>query len=108
MLGSGKDSKCITCHTQGDAGHQAAERMRGMMEQLTRQIDEAQGVLDRAVRAGMEVSRPLFELKDARDKLINARVVIHGFSPELFGAAVNPGLEVAKKTNRAGLVLPNH
>jgi hypothetical protein len=103
MLGSGENSKCMTCHTQGDAGHQAAERMHGLMEQLTRQIDEAQVVLDRAVRAGMEVSRPLFELKDARDKLINARVVIHGFSPELFGAAVNPGLEVAKKTNRAGL-----
>jgi predicted CXXCH cytochrome family protein len=102
MLGVGEKAICVSCHTEGDAGYQAAERMRGMIDQLRVHINEAQQVLDRAARAGMEVSRPLFELKDAQDKLINARVVVHSFSPEPFEAAINPGLEVAERTHRAG------
>ena len=102
LLGTGQKAICGTCHTQGDAGYQAAGVMHGGIEELARHIDESQEVLDRAARAGMEVSRPLFELKDARDKLINSRVVVHSFSTGQVGGAVKPGLEVAEKTHKAG------
>jgi hypothetical protein len=55
-----------------------------------------------STRAGMEVSRPQFEMKDAQDKLINARVVIHSFSPGEMGTVINPGIAVAKKAHQAG------
>jgi hypothetical protein len=77
--------------------------MRGMIDELVGRIDDAQQVLGKAARAGMEVSKPIFQLREAQDKLINARVVVHSFSPGDFEAAVNPGLEVAKETHQAGL-----
>ncbi|MCI0391442.1 MAG: hypothetical protein MOB07_22095, partial [Acidobacteria bacterium] len=49
-----------------------------------------------------EVSRPKFELSEAKDSLTNARVLIHSFSIGEVGKIVNLGLEVARKSYRAG------
>jgi predicted CXXCH cytochrome family protein len=103
MLGVGEKATCTSCHVEGDAGYQAAQTMRGMIDELVGRIDDAQQVLAKAARAGMEVSKPIFQLRESQDKLINARVVVHSFSPGDFETAVNPGLEVAKGTHQAGL-----
>jgi predicted CXXCH cytochrome family protein len=103
MLGVGEKATCTSCHVEGDAGYQAAQTMRGMIDELVGRIDDAQQVLAKAARAGMEVSKPIFQLRESQDNLINARVVVHSFSPGDFETAVNPGLEVAKGTHQAGL-----
>ena len=51
----------------------------------------------------MEVSRVKFDLNEAHNRLIDARVVIHGFSPDLLEAAVKPGTEIAEKAHEQGL-----
>jgi hypothetical protein len=102
LLGVGEKANCTDCHTEGDAGYQSAQKMRGMIDELNGRINEAQQILDRAATAGMEVSRPLFALKDAHDKLINARVVVHSFSLEDVEGAVSPGLGVASEAHKAG------
>ena len=102
MLGVGDEATCVSCHTAGDAGFDAAGGMRAGVDQLAAQITEAEQLLAKAAKAGMEVSRPRFELKDAKDKLIDARVVIHRFSPEEVAKVVDPGLDVAKKSRLAG------
>jgi hypothetical protein len=50
----------------------------------------------------MEVSRPRFELISARDGLINARVVIHGFNPEALDKVIAPSVVIAEKARRSG------
>src|SRR5205823_4522447 len=70
---------------------------------LDAQIRFADEVLDRGTRLGMEVSRVKFDLNDARNHLIDARVVVHGFSPDLLDAAVKPGMEIAQKAHQQGL-----
>src|SRR5262249_44269642 len=59
-------------------------------------------VLRKAARAGMEVSRPRFELTSARDGLINARVLIHSFKPDTFEKETGPSIAVAEKAQRSG------
>jgi predicted CXXCH cytochrome family protein len=102
MLGTEKKSVCINCHTEGDAGFQAAAKMREGIGQLVGHINAAESLLDRAAKAGMEVSQPKFKLRDAQDKLIHARVVIHSFSPDLTEDVVSQGIDVATKAHKAG------
>ncbi|GBC76691.1 hypothetical protein HRbin08_00153 [bacterium HR08] len=102
MIGTGEKSVCVSCHPPGDAGYQAAERMRALIDDLSRELERAQAILDRAERAGMEVSRAKFELSEARDALTHARVLIHAFSVKEVENVIRPGLEVARRGYQAG------
>jgi predicted CXXCH cytochrome family protein len=101
MLGSDEKAVCSSCHSE-DAGAAGAQKMRAKIVELDHHINQTDQLLNRAAIAGMEVSRPIFDLKEARDKLINARVVVHNFSPEAIETAVNQGLEISGKANQAG------
>ncbi|HLF84346.1 MAG TPA: cytochrome c3 family protein, partial [Blastocatellia bacterium] len=102
MLGVGEGSVCTSCHSQGDNGYQAAEKIRGMIDQLATKLNNALEVLNRAERAGMDVSRPKFELSGARDALTQSRVLIHAFATDEVAKAIEPGLELAVKDHKAG------
>jgi predicted CXXCH cytochrome family protein len=102
MLGTGPSSVCTSCHTQGDPGYEASDRMRALIDQLGARLNSAVEVLDRAERAGMDVSRPRFELTGAKDGLTQARVLIHAFSPDEVEKSIAPALEVADRSHKAG------
>jgi hypothetical protein len=76
--------------------------MRKLLDNLSANINSSFEVLNRAERAGMEVSRPKFELNEARDSLVQARVLIHTFSTDEFEKVIGTGLEIAKKSHKAG------
>ena len=101
MVGVGSGSVCTSCHT-GDKGFKAAETMSGRIEALKTNIHDASELLDRAERAGMEVSRPKFELREATDGLTQARVLVHTSSPDEVEKVIAPGMEIAGKSFRAG------
>ncbi len=102
LLGTGPESLCLRCHTEGDGGYQAAEQMQEQLLGLARAIEQAQQVLDRAEQTGMEVGQPQLDLGQARDALTKARVAIHGFQPDRVQAEVQTGLEVARAAQQAG------
>ncbi len=102
MIGTGEKSVCVSCHPPGDAGYQAAERMRALLDDLSRHLERTLAILDRAERAGMEVSRAKFELNEARDALTHARVLIHAFSVKELENVIRPGLEIARRGYQAG------
>lgn len=102
MIGVGEKSVCISCHTSGDGGYIAAERMRGKIDELAASIRHTNDILNQAERAGMEVSRPKFELNEARDALTHARVLIHKFSTDDIDEVIRPGLEIAAKGYSSG------
>lgn len=103
LIGTGEKSICIACHQKADKGFVAAGQMRGMIDGLLVEIDKSHEILDRAERAGMEVSRPKFELREAIDGVTHARVLIHTSQPAEVEKMVTPSLAVAAKTYRAGL-----
>lgn len=103
MLGTTQGSSCIGCHSSSDKGFAAAGEMRSLIDELIRRIDKSTEILNRAERAGMEVSRPKFELKGATDALTHARVLIHSSSIDEVKKVVTPGLDVADKGYQAGI-----
>lgn len=103
MLDVGGEAPCALCHVEGDPGYGAAQVMRARIDQLATGITDASALLDRAARAGMEVSRARFDLSDAHDSLLNARVLVHAFSPDALDAVVEPGLDVSARSYQEGL-----
>lgn len=101
MVGVGKGSLCISCHSN-DKGFQVAKDIHSNMTGLKTNIQKAEELLHSAERAGMEVSRPLFELQEANDALTQARVLVHTVSPEEVAKATKPGEQVALKSIKAG------
>ena len=114
MLGMTEGAVCVRCHETGQfgattAGATVARSMRSGLEQLKRQISEAEQKLAQAERLGMEVRGPRFELRKALDALTNARSLVHGFSPAPMTGAIDGGLEVSTRvTEKAELALREH
>jgi predicted CXXCH cytochrome family protein len=103
FIGTGEQSVCVDCHHEGDNGYVAASKMREGIMGLLGRIEKSREILDRAERAGMEVSRPKFELRDAVDAVTHARVLVHTSSPAELDKVIVPGLQVADKTHQAGV-----
>jgi len=100
MLGVGPKSTCISCHVEGDKEYRASKDMADAVARLKSRLGEARGLLDRAERAGMEVSADRFALQKAQDQLVQVKVLVHAFDEERFMAAAEEGTSVAE----AGIV----
>jgi predicted CXXCH cytochrome family protein len=103
MIGTQQGALCINCHTNGDKGFVAAGQMRSRIDELIASIDKSTEILNRSERAGMEVSKPKFEMKEATDALTHARVLIHSSSTAEVEKVVAPGLAASLKGYQAGL-----
>ena len=102
MLGVGKDSTCVGCHAEGDNGYAAAGKMAESIGILQGKLDEASGQLDRAERAGMEVSEDRFALQKAKDGLVESRVLVHSFDLDRFLEAAHAGIAASDGGIAAG------
>ena len=101
MAGVGQGSVCTSCHNN-DAGFAVAQRIGKGLDDLNAKVDDANDILGRAERAGMEVSRPKFELHDSVGALTQARVLTHTSSADEVEKALVPAMEVATKSYDAG------
>jgi hypothetical protein len=102
MLGTGPQSVCTNCHTEGDAGYQAATQIAQQLDRLDTSVKGANEILDRAESAGMEVSDAQLEQDQARDSLTKSRVAIHSANPARVQQDVDAGLQIATKTHQEG------
>jgi hypothetical protein len=101
-LGSGPESLCLKCHSEGDAGSKTAQRLYASLTGLDSSLQDAGAVLDRAERAGMEVSEARLTLSNGREKLIKARVDVHTLTPKRVEETTEAGQKLAKETKQAG------
>jgi hypothetical protein len=102
MLGTGPQSVCTNCHTDGDAGYQAATQIAQQFGRLDTSVRDAAEILDRAESAGMEVSDAQLEQDQAHDSLTKSRVAIHSFNAARVQQDVDAGLQIAAKTHQEG------
>jgi predicted CXXCH cytochrome family protein len=102
LIGTSEKSVCISCHKPGEKGFIVAGEMRTKIDGLLGQIEKSREILDRAERAGMEVSRPKFDLREAIDGVTHARVLIHASSTAEVDKVIAPAVGVAAKTHQAG------
>jgi hypothetical protein len=102
MLGVEESASCVMCHDEGSSGYEAAAEMKSGIIRLEGLLEEARQVLERAERAGMEVSRPLYELSEGRDRLVRARVVTHRFNTASSKEVLDEGETIAEKAEQSG------
>ncbi len=102
MLGKGPQSVCTNCHTGDDAGMKQAVAMQTDLHELDGKIEQADELLDRAERSGMEVSQAKLSQAEAKAALTKARVSIHNFNAAGIKADVQQGTKLAEGDLRAG------
>ncbi len=102
MLGTEQSAICVNCHDKGSKGYEAAATMKAEIVGLKRDLDSAQELLHKAETAGMEVSRPIYDLSEGRDKLILARVNIHYFDPGALRKILDEGEKIARASQQSG------
>jgi predicted CXXCH cytochrome family protein len=102
MLGAVDSSVCAQCHEAGDKGFEAGLEMSAAITGLENRLRQARSLIDRAGKAGMEVSRATFTMAEGHDALINARVLVHTFSPVELKAETGRGMVIADQSYRMG------
>ena len=102
MLGVDSSAVCVNCHSPGDKGFAAAQRMRSRIDELAAVLARSDEILKRAENSGMEVSEARIELASGNENLIKAKVELHSFDPAVVDASVAKGLTVAQSVHQAG------
>jgi predicted CXXCH cytochrome family protein len=104
LLGTDKGALCVTCHSEGDNGFNAAASMRAGIEKLKGAIAHSQALVASAENAGMEMGAESINLREANNHLTLARTAMHAFDPKTveISAALNEGLAITSKVDSGG------
>jgi hypothetical protein len=98
----GKEAVCAGCHDGSSAGGKTALAMYKSIRDLDDSLNRAETILTQARLAGMEVSEPLLQLQDGKDRLIKARVAVHNFRADAVKAPADEGMKIAEESYKAG------
>jgi hypothetical protein len=104
-VGVSSTSVCVTCHSAGDKGYTAAQKMAGDLAKLKTFLGRAEAILSTAERSGMEVSSPKVELGSAHEALVKARVNVHTFNDAEVQKLTDQGVEISQQAYQAGVVV---
>jgi predicted CXXCH cytochrome family protein len=103
MLGIGKGSVCIKCHTSPqDKGYQAAFEMASMIDSLNRDVTLGNEAIQEAEQKGMDVSDAKFSYNDIKKVLITTRTITHYSSLQKFVESISEGFKITNKAKTAG------
>jgi hypothetical protein len=103
MIGTGKDSFCMTCHVAGDPGGKTAGQISAALTGLDTSLAEADAMLDSAEQKGMEVSEARVTLSTAHEKLIKARVDLHTMNSARVEETTKAGEKLAQQVKQDGV-----
>lgn len=103
LIGTEKTAICVNCHSEGDAGYNAAKAMKEAIVSLHNKYSASKELLDDAEQKGVEVSEEQFALRGIHDRLLQMRKLIHAFDPQKSAAAADTALKAADDVNKAGL-----
>ncbi|MBI4168512.1 MAG: cytochrome b N-terminal domain-containing protein [Acidobacteria bacterium] len=103
LIGTGEGTVCGQCHEPGDACDRQSVEVRAAIDWYAGALGEAQEVLARAERAGMEVSEALFTLKkEGVSGLVETRALIHSFDTGRLVGRAEEGVKTAGAARAAG------
>jgi hypothetical protein len=99
MIGVGKESKCINCHTSGDEGYAVSQKIYSSLTQLKNKYDAANAKYLEVKQKGMNDVEIVFQIQDARQALIQSRTLIHTFDTTKVGAKAKEGIDISNKAS---------
>jgi predicted CXXCH cytochrome family protein len=100
MLSVVGDGVCAACHTDDESKARIVD-MQSSILKLRLDLDTASEVLGRGERAGMEVSKPKFDLDQANVELIKARVSVHAFNPQNIADLTTPATKIVAAARKS-------
>lgn len=104
FVGTGKAAVCGTCHIPSEPAGQMADGTHSNFLHLTADIANANSLLERAARSGMDVADAELELTQANDALMKARVSLHSAQPARVAADLEAGKKIVANAYAAGNV----
>ena len=93
---------CAPCHDETMKSAGAIAGVERGFRDVNRSVASAEAVLGRAERAGMLVDEGWSAVREAREHLIHARVLIHAFKAQPFDEAASQGLTAARRAEELG------
>jgi len=99
MVGVGKESKCIDCHTEGDEGYAVSKKLYSSLTSLKNKFDAANQKYLEVKQKGMNDVEIGFQLQDAKQALIQSRTLIHTFDTTKVGLKAKEGVDIANKAS---------
>ena len=107
MLNSAGEFTCAQCHEAESEGWKNGVGMYEVLNDLKTKMHAADSLVNRAERAGMEVSEAKFIISSADDELIKARTQIHTFRAATLKENAQAGMTLATQAvdlGRAAIV----
>ena len=101
-VGVQEGAVCAPCHDASGDSARTIGAMREALDRLAGGVAAADASLARAERAGMLVDEGRLALRAAREQQVQARVLVHTFAAEPFGAAAADGAAAARRALDAG------
>jgi len=102
MLGVEEQATCAECHGEGDPGYLAAKSMKEAIVTLAARIDSTRELIARASEAGMEMSDEELELREAENRLVMARNLVHTLDPDTLASVTKEGRRIVSGVQEAG------
>jgi predicted CXXCH cytochrome family protein len=103
MVGAAGPAVCANCHQENSEEGRKVRLIRMSLDGLRTEVERAEEILNRAERAGMEVSQARFDLRGASDTLLKARVSVHRADPAGVKALAEEGNKIAGKEYAKGV-----
>lgn len=100
MLGTGKGSLCINCHTPGSNGYLVATSMKSSIDALKQDIGDSEHIVLEAERLGMDVEDSKFNLDEAKHSLTRSRTYVHTFSKDAIRDITKEGATLAQEARQ--------
>ena len=102
MLGTGKEAVCIQCHKENSKAFLVAQDMKSSIENLKKNLSDAEGVVFKAQHIGMDVDEARYYLDESKNSLTQARAFIHSFSEKEVKSITDKGTEIVQKAYQGG------
>jgi predicted CXXCH cytochrome family protein len=91
MIGTDDGATCVQCHDEGSRGFEVAAELRRKLDGFESGFREAEELLARAKRKGVEVSDAEYGLQDVNTLLISAKNLTHALDTAELDSAVTDG-----------------
>ena len=97
FVGTNKEAFCVKCHNPGDKGYETAGKIKANLSDLDQIYKVANKKLIDVQRKGMNDVDIGFILKDAHQKLIEARTLVHTFNADTSTAVTEEGKKLVNQ-----------
>lgn len=98
FVGTNKEAFCVKCHESGEKGYETAGKIKNSLTELDRMYKAANEKLLDVQLKGMNDIDIGFILKDAHQKLIEARTFVHTFNSDTVASTTSEGIKLVKQS----------